>query len=156
MAVFRSCIKRPIFYIMKLYNLCNLVAGVPYNFIFFPIPIFYIFIFFPQNVSPLLYILYLPSSLNIIGKIYCFSFFHNVIFPTAMIFPSPLHNLIFFPADLIRTFVHPWIFLGVYKVPHSPPLGGGSLSNLLGKNIKLWRGEGNLRAFRKNITWKKG
>ena len=26
---------------------------------------------------------------------------------------------------------------GVYKVPHSPPLEGGSLSNPLGKNFKL-------------------
>ena len=26
---------------------------------------------------------------------------------------------------------------GVYKVPHSPPLGRGSLSNTLGKNFNL-------------------
>ena len=30
------------------------------------------------------------------------------------------------------------------------------LSCLLGKNIKLWRKEGNIMAVRKNITWKKG
>ena len=35
------------------------------------------------------------------------------------------------------------------------PGGGGSLSNPLGKNFKLWRGEGNLRALGKDITWKK-
>ena len=38
-----------------------------------------------------------------------------------------------------------------FLIPH--PWGGGSLSNPLGKNFKLWRGEGNLRAFGKNITW---
>ena len=29
---------------------------------------------------------------------------------------------------------------GVYKVPPLPLEGGGSLSSLFGKNIKLWRG----------------
>ena len=41
----------------------------------------------------------LPNSLNIIGKIAFLPItlcFHDIFFPIAMIFPSPLHNLIFF------------------------------------------------------------
>ena len=64
----------------------------------------------------------LPNSLNIIRKmillpISLFSMY--TFFPTAMIFPSPLHNWIFFPNRLdkipwgggeIRNFIHLWIF----------------------------------------------
>ena len=32
---------------------------------------------------------------------------------------------------------------------------GGSFSSLVGKNIKFWRGEGNIKAVGKNITLKK-
>ena len=43
-------------------------------------------------------------------------FFQVIFFPTALIFPSPLHNLIFFPKRLNklpprgggRNFIHPW------------------------------------------------
>ena len=49
---------------------------------------------------------------------------------------------------------------GVYKVPYSPDpggcRGGGGLSILFGKNIKLGRGEGNIMAVGKNIKWKNG
>ena len=44
---------------------------------------------------------------------------------------------------------------GCKKFLIPPPLGG-SLSSLFGKNIKLERGEGNIMAGRKNITWKNG
>ena len=45
--------------------------------------------------------------------------------------------------------------LGVYKVPYPPPrLGEGkSLSSLLEKNIRLWRGERNIMAVGKKISW---
>ena len=42
----------------------------------------------------------------------------------------------------------------MYKVPHSPPLGAGEDYQILWGRISR-RGEGNLRAFWKNITWKK-
>ena len=47
---------------------------------------------------------------------------------------------------------------GTYKVPYQTPRGGGgwSLSSLLVKNIKLYKGEGNIKAMGKNITGKKG
>ena len=44
-------------------------------------------------------------------------------------------------------------YSGVYKVPYPPPWG--SLSSLLGKNIKLCREEGNIMAWGKNVNWKK-
>ena len=90
--------------------------------------------------------------------------------------PSPfttLFSLIFFPMaiNLIHFSINlilapspprPWIYyiwhLQVrikFLILH--PWGwGGSLTNPLGKKFKLWRGEGNLMAFGKNITWKKG
>ena len=55
--------------------------------------------------------------------------------------------------------IYPLRAAGVYKVPYPPPLripGVGSLSSLLGQNIKLWREEGNIMSVGKNITWKKG
>ena len=47
------------------------------------------------------------------------------------------------------------ITTGVRKVPYSPLLGK-NLPSLLGKNIELWKEEGNIMAVGKNITWKKG
>ena len=43
------------------------------------------------------------------------AFFNVIFFPTAMIFPSPLHNLIFFPKlGRIRNFIDPYLF-DMYK-----------------------------------------
>ena len=42
----------------------------------------------------------------------------------------------------------------VYQVYFSSPLGG--MSSLKGKNIKLWRGDGNIMTVGKKITWKRG
>ena len=72
---------------------------VPYNLIFFPNPIFwsffseisFLFTFFPLDI--------LANSPNIIEKVILiplYFFFHVIFFPTAMIFPSPFHTLIFF------------------------------------------------------------
>ena len=36
------------------------------------------------------------------------------------------------------------------------PPGWGSLSSLLGKNIKLWRGKGNIRAYGEEYNVEKG
>ena len=50
----------------------------------------------------------LSNSLNIIGKMISlprFPFFHVIFFSTAMIFPSPLHNLIFFPNRLDKLYL---------------------------------------------------
>ena len=64
--------------------------------------IFSILIFFP-NISvpiPSSPVDILLNSLNVIGKKILLSlislFFHVIFFPTPFIFPSPLHNLIFF------------------------------------------------------------
>ena len=49
-------------------------------------------------------------------------------------------------------------FTRVYelKYAYSQPEGGrGSLSSLLGKNIKFERGEGHIKDLWKNITWKR-
>ena len=45
----------------------------------------------------------LPNSLNIIGKMILLPFFHFIFFPTALIFPSPLRNLIPSPTDLMNS-----------------------------------------------------
>ena len=59
-------------------------------------------------------------------------------------------------SDFYRDFP-PTLGPGLYKVPISKQ--GGGLSSLLGKNIKLWRGVGNIMAeltVEKNKLWEKG
>ena len=99
---------------------CLVTRGykVPYNLIFFPTP--NILIFFPKMSIPSLFspLYSLPSSLNIIRKMFPlspFPFFHVIFFPKAMIFPSPLYNLIFFPNSLNN---------------FPPPRKGGGIRNI--------------------------
>ena len=79
----------------------NQTAGVykvPYNFVFFPTPISeksLLIIFFPK--LPVLFpTKYSSQQLNIIEKNDIASLFSRGFFPTALIFHSLLHNLIFF------------------------------------------------------------
>ena len=72
---------------------------VPCNLIFFPLHIFKILICFSKISIPFLSSLLdtLSKSKDIIGKMILFPFFHVIFFHTAMLFPYPHHNLIFFP-----------------------------------------------------------
>ena len=82
----------------------------------FQLPFFKILIFFPISVSfPSFPFNILHNSLNIKGRWYSFPFSHVIFFPTAMIWPSSLHNLIYFPYRLdklpgggVRNFIHSW------------------------------------------------
>ena len=70
----------------------------------------------------------LPNSLNIIWKMILL--FHVIFFPTAMIFPSPLHNLIFFPKKLIKKGIRNFIVytpLLTYPERSKPQAGGPQL-----------------------------
>ena len=44
---------------------------------------------------------------------------------------------------------------GIYKVPYPHPMGGGTLLSILGKKIKFWRWEGNIKAVGKKKRKKK-
>ena len=89
---------------------------------------------------------------------------------------SPIYNLIIFLTFTIhKNFYKDMIYYGLNSIivhltkyvlnPNifTAPMNnltmfliGGCLSRLLGKSIKLWRGEGNIMAVGKNITWRKG
>ena len=51
--------------------------------------------------------------------------------------------------------IPPWLGLGSCLRSRRLCLGWGSLSSLLGKNIKFRRGEGNIKGIVNNIAWKK-
>ena len=77
-----------------------------------PHPNFYFYFYFlSRNFSPFSPLDILTEILNILEKIILLRiFFHAIFFPMAMIYPSTLNNLIFFPNRLdkgIRNFIHP-------------------------------------------------
>ena len=86
------------------------VYKVPYNLIFLPTPIsFLILIFFPEISVPFPFspLDILPNSFNILGKMILLTCSHVIFFLTAMIFPSLLHNLLFFKNSLDKELYRP-------------------------------------------------